>query len=596
MPGIVAGTVQEGELAEMCEQLETRPAFETEVFPVGEFGVALCHHGDLDPAGSRQWRDGDRAGVLYGVVTNLADLGLADDGELFEAVLDRPNRILPRLDGAFLVAATDGETGVLATDRLGTRPCFYCERGDGTALVGSNLGPLVGRLDEPTIDVRGLQTLVLLGHAWGERTLVEECRALQPASLLGYSDGELSETRYWTPDYAERPANRQYVDELTETYRTMMRESARSMTGDVGLWLSGGLDSRSMAAELSRYAGRDGYFDSLSAYTYDSNPRGARNPELARRVARVAGIPIDEVDVSADTLVDVVDRGIEATSGLLSWTAFTNVSAVVDVPADAHSVLLEGAGQGELMGQHLRRYHLTSCSPVESLYATEASVDVETARRVLAPSVDPFAAFKSTLRRSPAASARDVLKDVHFQNYYGKVQFANNQLVRQFVGTRVPYAHADFLSHAAQFPTEYRMGTFPLTGGTVPYGATKPKIEFMRQLDADLAGITYERTGVPPTCPFPVHVAGFVASTALGRLRSEPTYGAKSLPDVWYRTDRELQAHLDGLCDDACDRAVFDEAAIRDLQQEHLGGEANHVDVLAAVTTAESWLQDHVDG
>lgn len=596
MTGIVAGSVPERTLLGMTEHLEYRPAFETEIFSGGRFGIGLTHHAEIDPDGYRVWSGDDRAGVVYGAVTNRDVLGL-DDEELFDRLLRDPTSVLPRLDGAFLVAAIDREadSGIVATDKLGTRPCYYS---DGSqTLVGSKVTPIVEQMDDPRVDEEGLQTLILLGHAWGRRTLVAGVRSLQPASFLRFTDGEVTVRRYWRPNYTGLPANQRYIDQMTATYREMMREMAAAMSGDVGLWLSGGLDSRSMAAELSAYAGRDGYFDSLSAYTYDSNPRGARNPELAERVASTVGIPIEEVDVSAATLHDVLDRGIETTSGMLNWTAFTNISALVHLLDANHSVLLEGAGQGELMGQHLRRYHVAECSSmIQSLVSTEANVDVATAQAVLAPSVDPFAGLKSTVRRSPEDSRQNILKDVHFQNYYSKVQFANNQFVRSYVGTRVPYAHTDFLGHVARFPTEYRMGTVPYTGGTIPYGATKPKIEFMRQIDGDLAEITYERTSVPPAQPFPVHVVGFLASTALDRLRSQPTYGAKSLPDIWYRVDRSLQSYVDELCEDACDRAVFDDTTIRDLQRDHVQGEANNISVLASITTAEKWLQQTVDG
>lgn len=596
MTGIVAGSVSERTLRGMTRHLEYRSAFDTEVFSGDRFGIGLTHHGEIDPDGYEVWTDGDRAGIVYGVVTNRDALGVGDE-ELFDRLLTDPDGILPRLNGPFLVAAIDRETdtGIVATDKLGTRPCYYT---DGSQiLIGSKVTPVVEQMDDPRVDEAGLQTLVMLGHTWGERTLVAGVRSLQPACFLRISDGEVSVRRYWRPDYTELPANQRYIDQMTAKYREMMEETASAMSGDVGLWLSGGLDSRSMAVELAKYAGREGYFGSLSAYTYDSNPRGAKNPELAKRVASAADIAIEEVDVSADSLHDVLDRGIETTSGLINWTAFTNISALTHLLDANHSVLLEGAGQGELMGQHLRRYHVTECSSmIESLVSTEANVDVGTAQAVLTPSVDPFDAFKSSLRRSPEDSQADVLKDVHFQNYYSKVQFANNQFVRSYVGTRVPYAHTEFLNHVTRFPTEYRMGTVPYTGGTIPYGATRPKIEFMRQIDGDLAEITYERTSVPPAKPFPVHVFGFIASTALDQLRSKPTYGAKSLPDIWYRLDRSLQSYVDALCEDACDRAVFDDATIRDLQRDHLQGEANHASVLASITTAEKWLQETVDG
>lgn len=62
---------------------------------------------------------------------------------------------------------------------------------------------------------------------------------------------------------------------------------ATTIEGTAGLWLSGGLDSRAMAAELARCiaAGRPELPESLNGYTYDLNPKGGGNPEIATRLA-----------------------------------------------------------------------------------------------------------------------------------------------------------------------------------------------------------------------------------------------------------------------------------------------------------------------
>jgi asparagine synthase (glutamine-hydrolysing) len=111
-----------------------------------------------------------------------------------------------------------------------------------------------------------------------------------------------------------------------------------------------------------------------------------------------------------------------------------------------------------------------------------------------------------------------------------------------------------------------------------------------------MASVRSERTGVAPKRSYPVHVAGFVATTSLRRLRSETVYGGQRLPDAWYREHDVLREHLDGLLAGACNRPLLDESEIRRLRREHLGGEANYMtSVLSSTTTLKSWLRRQVD-
>jgi asparagine synthase (glutamine-hydrolysing) len=124
---------------------------------------------------------------------------------------------------------------------------------------------------------------------------------------------------------------------------------------------------------------------------------------------------------------------------------------------------------------------------------------------------------------------------------------------------------------------------------------TRPKLSIIRSLDRSLAAIPYERTSVPATWPLPLHVGGFVASTSIARLRGQTTYGGPSMLDHWYRENDALRAKIDDLVDAAAQRVYFDANTVLRLRDEHLAGDDNHIDVLAPITTLESWFQQHID-
>jgi asparagine synthase (glutamine-hydrolysing) len=592
MVGIVGGTVAEPTLRELEAELHEEPWYGRERFAFDDCSFALVHHGERDAAGRLTWADGERAGVVHGAISNRDELGLTTD-ELFESVFADPAALLARLDGPFVIAAVDGAGRViLGTDRLGTRPCYY-HAGDGVRFA-SRLAPLLVGIDDPSVDEQAVADMLLMGTVWGEKTLVEGVTKLPPATVLDYADGTLSTERYWSPSFDALPADG-YLPGLVERYRTVIGDMAATMDGDVGLWLSGGLDSRTMAAELVRHADRE--FGELETYTYDANPTGGGNPELAGEVATHLDIDIDLVNLTPELFVERLGEAVDLTDGMLRWPAFLNLLSVYTLPESHAGVLLEGAGQGELMGHHLRRHHFTETdSAIESLYWSEAMVDHESAAAILDTDVDPLQSFVETADRSDRPTKKGTILEAHFDNYYSRVTLASNAIPRSQAGTRVPFAHRKFLEYSARLPLKYRIRTIPFTRGKIPYGMTPAKLALTETLDADLADIRYERTGVAPKYPYPVHVAGFLTTTALTRLAGGTTYGGWSVPDEWYRTHSAVREFIDELLASACDRPFFDGEEIRRLRREHLTGDVNHmVTSLAAITTLELWLQRNLD-
>ncbi|UIP01466.1 hypothetical protein Hbl1158_15120 (plasmid) [Halobaculum sp. CBA1158] len=607
-----AGGVDAGPIAAslpeslLSASLLTDGRYDTRRRAAGDAAVGLVEHADRDPASDLIHGDGDRLGVLYGVISNDRGRDLSPEA-LFERVLADPGETLRGLEGPFALAAVDAADGrvVIATDKAGSRPCYYATS-RGLAFA-SGLSPLVTTLPDPTVDARAVGNLLAYGAVLGERTVLDGIAALPPATYLAYEADEATATRYWTPSIDDpdqdagadaAPTGRvagaiaevpglaaalddcSYVDEWVRRHGTAIGDLSRTVADDLSLFLSGGIDSRVTAAAL-REAGRE--FDAL---TYATGEGG--NRANARRVADAVRAPIAEVPVgsgSGEAFVEGVRRSVDAVDAMSSWAYVPALPFAVDGLADAAEVVMEG---GTFLGEDVfARYTRRGVPAVETLFRKRSLLSADRVAAIVAEGVDPRESIAAVVDASPESDpARRSAESM--RRLYACLHARSTIPLRTRVGTRT-VADGRFLEHVLSMPDRYRVDTVPFTEGRVPFAVSPMKLATVRRLAPDLASIPYERTGVAPSRPLWAHVIG------AGAGRISP-FDSGATPDGYlgrYRTEPIVRSFIDGLIADAAGRPFLDAAALADLRAD-VGEDRNLIPV-AAVAGLELWLQTRVD-
>lgn len=153
-----------------------------------------------------------------------------------------------KLQGMFSFALWDGRQKklLLARDRVGIKPLYYCRTAD-TLLFGSEIkallahGALQAEMDEEALDY-----FLTYLYTPGDRTVFKNVRKLSAGHyLVAHVDGKIRVTQYWDLRF---PAKRnggnfeQKVEELTELLKRTVRDHMISEV-PVGVLLSGGVDS-----------------------------------------------------------------------------------------------------------------------------------------------------------------------------------------------------------------------------------------------------------------------------------------------------------------------------------------------------------------
>lgn len=155
------------------------------------------------------------------------------------------------LNGTFAAVIADGAAGDLhlISDRLSTRAVYYVEQGSG-CLFASEVKALL-RLPDVSRAInpdRLLEFLALECVTCGN-TFYDAIKRVPPGSALTLGRGSAAVTRYWRPefDWDKHTPIRESADRMAFALRGAVRRTLSAHECS-GLMLSGGLDSRAIAA------------------------------------------------------------------------------------------------------------------------------------------------------------------------------------------------------------------------------------------------------------------------------------------------------------------------------------------------------------
>jgi asparagine synthase (glutamine-hydrolysing) len=310
------------------------PPFESpcEVWTGGPFGVACSplDQGARDAASKRSRRDAllsdascviafdgrldDRASLVQRLANGLhADE--TTDVELVAAAYARWGTSSPRYlfgDFAFCVWDVRRRTLFAARDHFGVKPLFFSRIGH--ALVVSNALRAIrrhpripDRLDDQTVG-----DLLLFGLGMDpSRTSFAGVSRLPPAHVLTCRADDVTPRieRYWALEIEEASPDRN-IDEAADEFGSVFRGAVRDRLrgGPIGIFMSGGLDSSSIAVTAAGELGTSAH-TALHAFTgvYDEVADDEER-YYSSIVAAVLDIRIDHIPLDGYAFFDRWDR------------------------------------------------------------------------------------------------------------------------------------------------------------------------------------------------------------------------------------------------------------------------------------------------
>ncbi len=323
---------------------------------------------DLSAAGHQPMELGPLVVVYNGEIYNFRELRAtlrgpfhshSDTEVLLHLYREYGDRCVDRLRGMFAFAIWDRDRRRLfaARDHVGLKP-FYYTHGPGMFAFASELGAM-RRATENEVDRTAIVDYLTYGYVPAPKSIYRGVHKLPAGHTLVVEDGEPRTQRYWSAPVEPRVRDMRVAVEGLDALLAEVVPSQLVSDVPVGVFLSGGLDSATVAC----YAGK------VRTYTLGFDDPSRSEADAARAAASHLGTEHHEIVArSADvrTALDTVTHCFgEPFGDDAAWSNYV-VSRLARTQV---TVALSGDGGDELFGGYGRYWKEPRRGPSRLLVA-----------------------------------------------------------------------------------------------------------------------------------------------------------------------------------------------------------------------------------
>lgn len=225
-------------------------------------------------------------------------------------------------DFSCAIIDSDNEKIILAVDHLGRHPLYYTSTLNQLVFASTAKAVLAHPNVTREIDPQGLYNYVYFHMVPGPNSVYKNLSKLQAGTALEINSGQSKIHRYWTPGFSEFHGD-SFTRKKNELRHTLTQSVERATAGknNVGAFLSGGLDSSTVAGILSETSQ-----GKARAFSIGFDAEGYDEMAYARITAKHFGIELNEYYVTPEDVVTALpmvatsyDEPFGNSSALPAW-------------------------------------------------------------------------------------------------------------------------------------------------------------------------------------------------------------------------------------------------------------------------------------
>jgi asparagine synthase (glutamine-hydrolysing) len=308
--------------------------------------------------------DGSKQILLNGEIYNFRDLRskLEELGHRFTTVSDTEvilhqyeedgEDCVRHLNGMFAFVIWDQKNGELfiARDRMGIKPLYYYWDGQRFLFASEMKALLATPYVKRELNLPALWDYLTFRYVPQPETIWKNIYKLLPGHTLSISreKPEIVIQRYWDIPYDDHIAIRSEEEYVWEFEKLFLNAVHLHLIADVpvGVLLSGGLDSSSVAAAISEV-----HHNSLSSFSvaFEDSPIINELP-FARQVAAWVGTDHYEVVIGKKEFCEFLPKFVHYTDEPLADLASVPLYYVSSLARQKVKVVLSGEGSDEILG------------------------------------------------------------------------------------------------------------------------------------------------------------------------------------------------------------------------------------------------------
>lgn len=508
--------------------------------------------------------------------------------------------LVNKINGSFTLALWNENQKKLTiiNDRYGIRPLYFAVH-KGYLLFGSEVKAILeDNTFERTVDHRSIAEFFSFGYILGSKTFFQGIELLPPASIMTYNLEKIEITQYWDFKFREVYDDISEKECTRELSRLILQAVKRQTKGvhRIGIPLSGGLDSRTIAASIQK--------KNYPVHTFSFGRKDSDDVKIAKIVSERLGMQHHFFEFKPDDLIYYAEKAVYLTDGMQNCIHAHRMQTYNEVRDFMDVALIGWIGDSAIGSGFLRSDQSMIDDKFELFKIISGFYSTDFLSNLF--SNDYFPVFKENF----ALSKNYILKidenaNINLSNnrlmYYN---FKERQrrfilmgpvLVKNSIEIRMPFADNDLIDFVLQIPPEFKINKHLY-------------IKTILSMFPDLADCPYQATGLPLN-----------ASTIAKRSKSffelvkkiTNTYSRKIFKiklfveenrnfhdyNNWIRNNKELREYITGILLDerTINRHYFNRKYIKEILDSHIGKSEDHAELIGRLLTFELWNRLFID-